>query len=206
MLSEESMVIMEREWCVANRLCQPVDTIIGRLGFQYHPEKGHKFSIEKGVDVVITNGPPKGIMDYTGSCQRAGCPILFGAVARARPRLHCFGHIHEGWGAKLVTWSDQLSETPSHFTDIDNERSIIVERLSGLQKSRFDTPEITAAKLKKAEYYSHERCYTTSHCTGDANPLEWGAQTLFVNAAIKGTEDHPVQLPWLIDIELPRAG
>lgn len=83
-----------------------------------------------------------------------------------------------------------------------------MEKLSGLKKSRFDTPEITAAKLKKAEYYyRHERCYPTSHCAGDANPLKWGAQTLFVNAAIKGTEeDHPMQLPWLIDIELPRAG
>lgn len=77
----------------------------GHWGFQYHPEQGqgHNFAIEKGVDVVITHGPPRGIMDYTASDQRAGCPDLFAAVARARPRLHCFGHIHEGWGAKLVT-------------------------------------------------------------------------------------------------------
>ena len=69
---------------------------LGDWGFQYPPGQGHKFEITKGVDLVITHGPPKGIMDYTESKQRAGCSDLFGAVARARPRLHCFGHIHEG--------------------------------------------------------------------------------------------------------------
>ncbi|KAI0133555.1 hypothetical protein BJ170DRAFT_606663 [Xylariales sp. AK1849] len=59
-------------------------------------------------------------MDYTDSKQRAGCPHLFGAIRRAKPLLHCFGHIHEGWGSKLVTWRDKISERPSHFTDIDN--------------------------------------------------------------------------------------
>ena len=82
----------------------------------------------------------------------------------------------------------------------------MVEKLAGLKQSRFDTLEAVEAKRKKMEHCTHERCFTTSHCTGDANPLEWGAQTLFVNASIAGTEDLPVQKPWLIDIELPRAG
>ena len=67
-------------------------------GFQYLPSQGHKFDIGKRVDLVMTHGPPKGIMDVTENKTRAGCPDLFGAVARARPLLHCFGHIHEGWG------------------------------------------------------------------------------------------------------------
>ena len=144
-------------------------------------------------------------MDYTESKQRAGCSDLFTAVARARPRLHCFGHIHEGWGAKMVSWRNPLTDTPSHFTDIDNERSVIVEKLSGFKQSRFDTSESKEQKLKKTEYYRRERCYATSHCTGDPHPLEFGAQTLFVNAAIEGTEEHPLQLPWFVELELPRA-
>ena len=164
----------------------------GDWGFQYAPKHGHNFEIPEGIDLVITHGPPKGIMDYTESKQRAGCPNLFGAIARARPRLHCFGHIHEGWGAKLVTWRDQLTETPSQFTDIDNERSITVEKLSGVKQSI------------KAEEYRRQRCCTTTHCLGDANPLEFGKQTLFVNAAIEGTEEHPLQTPWLVELELLR--
>jgi Calcineurin-like phosphoesterase len=69
----------------------PYTPALGAWGFQYHPERGHNFSIRKEVDVAITHGPPRGIMDYTYSRERAGCPNLFAAVARARPRVHCFG-------------------------------------------------------------------------------------------------------------------
>ena len=144
-------------------------------------------------------------MDYTDSKQRAGCSDLFGAIARSRPRLHCFGHIHEGWGAKLVTWRDQVTETPSHFTDIDNERSYLVEKLSGFKQSNFDTPETIEQKFKKKAYYRQERCYTTSHCSGDPNPFEFGTQTLFANAAIQSTDEDTLQLPWLVHLELPKA-
>ncbi|KAL1883641.1 hypothetical protein Plec18167_002648 [Paecilomyces lecythidis] len=177
----------------------------GGWGFQYHPDQGHEFSIEKGAGVVITHGPPNGIMDYTDSRKRAGCPHLFGAVARARPRLHCFGHIHEGWGAKLVTWRDQLSETPSHFTDIDNSKSVVIDSLANLKTSRFDTLENIAEKSKRKDALRLEGCRSTSHCTGDANPLKYGEQTVFVNASIEGTEDYQMHAPWLIDLELPRA-
>ena len=190
---------------ILNVYATPWTPSLGDWGFQYHPTNGHNFDISQGTDLVISHGPPKGIMDYTESKQRAGCPELFGAIARARPRLHCFGHIHEGWGAKLVTWRDQLTETPSHFTDIDNERSVVVEKLSGLRRSRFDTLETQRQKLMKAEECRRDRCRTTTHCAGDANPLEFGKQTLFVNAAIEGTEEHPVQMPWLVELDLRRA-
>ena len=79
---------------------------MGEWEFQYSPDQGHKFEITEGIDVAITHGLAKGIMDYTSDRHRAGCPELFAAVARARPRVRCFGHIHENWGAKMVTWRD----------------------------------------------------------------------------------------------------
>lgn len=175
---------------------------MGEWGFQYSSNEGHCFETMQNVDVAITHGPPKGIMDYTNDRQRAGSSELFAAVARARPRLHCFGHIHEGWGAKIVTWRNQPTETPSHFTDIDNDRSTVIEKLSGLTPAKFDTPEIKLEKEKKLKHYLQERCYSTSHCSGDSRPLEAENQTLFVNASIEGTEEQPVQLPWLVDLEL----
>ena len=183
----------------------PWTPALGAWGFQYHPERGHNFAIEKGVDVVVTHGPTKCIIDYTYGGEREGCPNLFAAVARARPQLHCFGHIHEGWGAKLVHWRHDPSENPSHFTAVDNDRSVVIENLTGLKPSRFDPREAVEAKLKKMEHYTQERCCTTSHCAGDANPLERGAQTLFVNASVAGAEGLPTQKPWLLDIELPRT-
>lgn len=73
---------------------------MGEWGFQFSPNQGHNFEMVKGVDVAITHGPPKDIMDYTNDRQRAGSSELFAAVARARLRLHCFGHKHQAWGAK----------------------------------------------------------------------------------------------------------
>lgn len=182
----------------------------GDWAFQYHPERGHDFAIGETVDVVMTHGPPSGILDGTESGQSAD---LFRAVARARPRLHCFGHIHEGWGAKLVAWQDnnEVSETespspsPSHVADIDSGRSIVMEKLANLKESQLDTPETVDSKSRKREQFARRRCYPTSHCSGDENPVSHGRQTLFVNASIMGDEDYPVQLPWLVDIELRKA-
>jgi len=53
--------------------------------------------------VLITHGPPHGFLDLV-PCDRAeayentGCEELLLAVVRVRPRLHVFGHIHEGYG------------------------------------------------------------------------------------------------------------
>ncbi|KAI1468363.1 Metallo-dependent phosphatase [Daldinia caldariorum] len=186
----------------------PFTPSLSNWGFQYNPEEGHDFGIDKeiGVDIVVTHGPPHGIMDFTNSRQRVGCPQLFGAIAQARPKFHCFGHNHEGWGAKLVTWRKEVSEVPSHFADIDNEQSTVIQKLSNLSKSKFDTPETAEEKSKKRARLGREGYIKTSHCTGDQNHLQAGSQTLFVNAAIEGvTEDYPMQLPWLVDLEMPES-
>ncbi|KAK7427237.1 hypothetical protein QQZ08_006173 [Neonectria magnoliae] len=184
----------------------PFTPSLSDWGFQYHPQEVHNFPVEDGTDVFITHGPPKGVMDLTNSRKRAGCPDLFAATARQRPRLHCFGHIHEAWGAKLVTWRDVASEVPSHFSDIDNDRSVLVQNLAGLRKSKYDDDASAKEKADKANTFLEDRCCRTSHCAGDDNPLEAGKQTLFVNAAIKSDdEDQAPQLPWLVDIELQLA-
>lgn len=171
-------------------------------GFHYLPTQ-HEFAIPETADVVITHGPPHGIMDITGSRKRIGCPNLFGAVARAQPKLHCFGHVHSGWGAKLVTWREKIREVPSHFQDVNNDNSIVIENLSTLKSTKFDTTEEVEAKTEKRKLLDHQGYLGTSHCTDDELSLKRG-QTLFVNAAIQGTaEDYPMHLPWLVDMELP---
>ncbi|TAQ88615.1 hypothetical protein B7494_g3057 [Chlorociboria aeruginascens] len=57
------------------------------------------------VDIMMTHGPPEGILDET-AYDHVGCMSLMHAVARAKPLLYCFGHIHEAYGAKLITWKD----------------------------------------------------------------------------------------------------
>ena len=176
----------------------------GEWAFQYKRIEGHEFSVEKGVDIAITHRPPKGIMDYTYRRERARCADLFAAVAKARPRIHCFGHIHEGWGAKLVTWKDECDEL-THFTAVDNDKSTVIEKLTNLKPSRYDSKEDTEQKMEKLERYRQEKACATSHYAEDEFPLEYSQQTLFVNASISGSEDIPMQSLWLVDVELPRA-
>jgi Icc-related predicted phosphoesterase len=52
------------------------------------------------TDVLITHGPPFGILDRNANDENTGCEELLVAVQRTRPRVHIFGHIHEGFGVE----------------------------------------------------------------------------------------------------------
>lgn len=73
----------------------------GTSAFQYSPDPQfwtEVFAPLRGVpDILITHGPPKCHLDAR-DFHRAGCPYLGGEVARIRPRLHVFGHIHASYG------------------------------------------------------------------------------------------------------------
>jgi Icc-related predicted phosphoesterase len=55
-------------------------------------------AIPSGLDVLITHGPPHGVLDLTNRNDRAGSLALLHRVREAKPRLHVFGHIHEAAG------------------------------------------------------------------------------------------------------------
>ena len=51
--------------------------------------------IPGGTSILITHTPPAGILDGPG---HTGCPELLAAIKRVRPKLHVFGHVHDGYG------------------------------------------------------------------------------------------------------------
>ena len=55
-------------------------------------------SIPDDTDILVTHGPPAGYGDLTANGDRAGCAELLDRVRQVVPRVHCFGHIHEGYG------------------------------------------------------------------------------------------------------------
>lgn len=59
--------------------------------------------IPENLDVLITHGPPYGILDqlHTGEHPSVGCEELLRAVQQKKPKIHVFGHIHEGYGRKV---------------------------------------------------------------------------------------------------------
>jgi predicted phosphohydrolase len=61
--------------------------------------KRHWRRIPEGTDILVTHGPPYGILDTPpGSNAHEGCPELLEAVKQIEPRLHVFGHVHGGYG------------------------------------------------------------------------------------------------------------
>ncbi|MBN3312320.1 MPPD1 protein, partial [Atractosteus spatula] len=56
--------------------------------------------IPDSTDVLITHCPPLGFLDWVPKkMQRVGCMELLNTVQRrVQPKLHVFGHIHEGYG------------------------------------------------------------------------------------------------------------
>ncbi|OQO11793.1 hypothetical protein B0A48_03520 [Cryoendolithus antarcticus] len=87
----------------------PFQPECGEWAFGYPRNVDHFVSKAPGnVDIMMTHGPPAGILDLVpGKNERIGCNSLLKAVEKARPKLHCFGHIHEGYGYEVKTWSEQ---------------------------------------------------------------------------------------------------
>lgn len=168
-------------------------------GFQYDPsQEQHDWTLDNTVDLAMTHSPPHGIFDYTASKTRAGSQGLFAAIAKAKPKVHCFGHIHESWGAKLVQWRPELSDEPSHFTDIDNDGSRLIESRATLDNGRFDDEATLESKATKRAVLAAQ-----GYCKIDTAILD-KEQTLFVNAAIECVEEGTQHLPWLLEMQLPR--
>ncbi|EGR46673.1 uncharacterized protein TRIREDRAFT_65957 [Trichoderma reesei QM6a] len=140
----------------------------GTWAFQYEGMGTHSFDIPEGVDVAMTHGPPLGVLDQTWRNDNAGCGDLFRSVYRAKPRIHCFGHIHEAWGAQLMRWKPNVG---------------VPGEADGMSKDR--------------------GCYLD--VTEGQDMVKRGEQTLFVNASIMSVRYRPAQMPWVVDIDLPRT-
>ncbi|RMX81802.1 hypothetical protein D0869_06540 [Hortaea werneckii] len=162
-------------------------------GFQHRPDEEHEWPLQPGTDIAITHSPPLGVLDRTDDGKRAGSSSLFAAVASARPQVHCFGHIHESWGARKVHWREEVADSspPTHFTSIDNEKPLLIENLARITVKPTDTAETKREKEARIATYT-----ANGHCSAaTGHDIQAGAQTLFVNAAIEGSEEGMQQPP-----------
>lgn len=64
-------------------------------------------AIPAGIDILVTHGPPMGILDWSSfGDENAGCEDLRRELLRVKPKLHVFGHIHGDYGT--LTWANTL--------------------------------------------------------------------------------------------------
>ncbi|KAF3072923.1 Metallophosphoesterase domain-containing protein 1 [Trichoderma lentiforme] len=193
----------------------------GYWAFQYEAGE-HNFDIPADVDIAMTHGPPLGILDQTRVNNNAGCGNLFRSIHRAKPKIHCFGHIHEAWGAHLIRWKAdadipgvkeedaQQQQTAgsqpiiSPATAADWENSRLIYTLTPPPISIPTNDSVVGREDQNLLELSKDRgCYLD--LTEGENMLKQGEETLFVNASIMSIRYRPSQMPWVIDIDLPRT-
>ncbi|KAB5559911.1 hypothetical protein GE09DRAFT_1172768 [Coniochaeta sp. 2T2.1] len=157
-----------------------------RPRLKFHAGRGRPYSIGDDVDVVVTHSPHKG------------------ALEQARPRMHCFGHVHEGWGAHLLRCRDDRSSlnVPCAVTavDYDKYKSYAIESRERLTPLPSDKEE-TRLQQKAGNKHYDERNFVYWK-----QPVVPGKETLFVNATVKFSLPGSLRMPWVVDIDLPTVG
>lgn len=58
--------------------------------------------IPEDTGILLTHGPAYGILDRNREGFYCGCAELKKAIKRVKPKLHVFGHIHEGYGGRKI--------------------------------------------------------------------------------------------------------
>ena len=111
----------------------------------------------------MTHGPPKYILDATPDGRSAGCEHSRRAIERVKPKLHCFWHVHGGYGAQGLEFSDK----PSKKTESDSTVPLTKEWVGKNQ-------------AKKRGYASLP--------PGSMESYREGRQILCVNAAMEGDQ------------------
>jgi hypothetical protein len=146
-------------------------------------------AIPLAVDIVMTHGPPKYILDQTNDKRSIGCSHLWRAIVASKPLLHCFGHVHASWGHQRVAWRSGYGPKELEMLELsgdgmDKDESIRIRDFVSRGKANRDG----AIKLPDNVYAE----------------LQHGRQTLFVNAAIDPDENHRARnAPWVVDLTLP---
>lgn len=81
----------------------PYTPKFGDWAFQYYTGEQaltHWGLIRQGIDVLVTHGPPYQMLDPGLLDEAIGCYFLFYKVIEIKPKIHLFGHSHEGHGQK----------------------------------------------------------------------------------------------------------
>lgn len=179
-----------------DRFNEQDDTLSDGVSFAEEPIPTRTGNESSGndVDVVITHGPPYKRLDPTASVPAVGCPLLLRAVMRCRPKVCCFGHIHEGWGAERLEWTDGVAEVAGRECSVEEWKEKVWEE--GVERVERIGVDLEAAKERRAVFVD------VSEEGGKG--LREGEETLFVNAAVMDVGYRPVNAPWVVDVDLPK--
>jgi Icc-related predicted phosphoesterase len=103
-LREAGIIYLENEICEINNIKILGSPYTPNFRDWYFMKDRSKFDklwsilLEPNIDILLTHGPPKGILDLSHDKQHVleycGDKALFNHVMRTKPKYHIFGHIH----------------------------------------------------------------------------------------------------------------
>ena len=67
--------------------------------------------IPKNTDILITHGPPSGILDLVNADRTVGCEDLLKRINSIKPKVHVFGHIHEAYGSEVSGYTKFINSS-----------------------------------------------------------------------------------------------
>lgn len=89
-------------------------------------------AIPAGIDILVTHGPPMGILDYSHfGNEHVGCEDMRQELARIKPKLHCFGHIHGAYGTAVLAGTLFVNASLCDESYVANHPPILVEMEPG---------------------------------------------------------------------------
>jgi Icc-related predicted phosphoesterase len=96
--------------------------------------QGHWYSTPTNIDILVTHGPPQGILDRcfdhaTYEDKHVGCKHLLSRVLDIKPKLHIFGHIHEGYGIEENEFTTFINASikDENYNPVNNPQYIEME-------------------------------------------------------------------------------
>lgn len=155
---------------------------------RYNPAKTHasgaenvateRSTIPKLVDIVMTHAPASGILDKLSDGRSRGCPHLLRAIRRVKPKLHCFGHVHDSNGARMISWNSKIPEIPASSNELEN-----------ISEDTY-CPAVIGSSGCATRYINTIRATNTQ------------MTTLAINASIGNIDGKPVHPAYLVTLDI----
>lgn len=86
--------------------------------------------IPSDTSIVVTHGPPYGILDIVPRGyveEHVGCEELMKRMLEIKPKLHIFGHIHEGYGQQQFQDTLYINASSVDERYMQNNLPIVIE-------------------------------------------------------------------------------
>lgn len=111
-------------------------------------------AVPSGIDILITHGPPLGILDWSSyGNENVGCTDLRREMDRIQPKVHAFGHVHGGYGTCLQAGTLFINAATCDERYVPNHAPIVIEMEPGkdpvlLSRPGVRIPERSATPIR----------------------------------------------------------